>query len=192
MDAARALDEELQALAKGDKNSLGAALEKVRKAEDDVTTLRRALIRELAEIGTLMVSREDLLRTAYAIETIVGHVNGTAFKISQVSKGMLKDKKYRQSLQDLVGLLIRAISKLNEGVRALSINPDQAIEMAAEVQRIESEVDMKYREMIAGTIRNAKGYKELITLKDVVEAIENSSDTALLAADATTILALGL
>jgi uncharacterized protein Yka (UPF0111/DUF47 family) len=192
MDAARALDEELQALAKGDKYALGAALEKIRKAEDDVTTLRRALIRELAEIGTLMVSREDLLRTAYAIENIVGHINGTAFKISQVSRGMLKNKKDRQNLQDLVGLLIKAISKLNEGVRSLSINPEQAIEMAGEVQKIESEVDMKYRDMIASTIKGAKGYKDLIILKDVVEAIENTSDVTLMAADATTILALGM
>ena len=191
-DAARVLGEEFQAIVKGDRAALLNALERIKKAEEDVVTLRRALIRELASVGTLLVNREDLLRTAFTVEDIVGHINGTAFKMSQLRKSMLKSKKYRDELQSLLNCLIEAISKLNECVRALSINPDQSIEMATQIQKLESEIDMKYREMIVTIMKTVRTFKDLITMKDFIQSIEDSSDTTLLAADATTVVALGV
>jgi predicted phosphate transport protein (TIGR00153 family) len=191
-DAARVLGEEFQAIVKGDRAALLNALERIRKAEEDVVTLRRALIRELASVGTLLVNREDLLRTAFTVEDIVGHINGTAFKMSQLRKSMLKSKKYRDELQNLLNYLIEAISRLNECVRALSINPDQSIEMATQIQKLESEIDLKYRDMIVTIMKSVHSFRDLITLKDFIQAIEDSSDTTLLAADATTVVALGV
>ena len=191
-DAARVLGEEFQAIVKGDRAALLNALERIKKAEEDVVTLRRALIRELASVGTLLVNREDLLRTAFTVEDIVGHINGTAFKMSQLRKSMLKSKKYRDELQSLLNYLIEAISKLNECVRALSINPEQSIEMATQIQKLESEIDMKYRDMIVTIMKTVRTFKDLITMKDFIQSIEDSSDTTLLAADATTVVALGV
>jgi uncharacterized protein Yka (UPF0111/DUF47 family) len=192
MDATREIAMEFQALFKGDKTILLASLEKIRKAETDVVTLRRALTRELAQIGTLLVNREDLLRTAFAIESIVGHINGIGFKMSQLRRSFLKNKRYREQISSLIDLLIQEISKLNECVRALSINPEQAIEMASQIQKIESEIDTKYREAIVMVMKSVKGYRDLITTKDVIQSIEDCADATLLAADATTIVALGV
>ena len=192
LDAARVLLEEFNGLTKGDKTQVAAALERVRQAEGDVMTLRTALIRELSQVGTLLVNREDILRAAFAVEDIFGHINGVAFKLSQLPKSSAKNKKYRDSITDLLGLLIDGISKLNESIRALSINPDQSIQMAAHVQQIESSIDNNYREVVAMVMRTATNVKELITVKEVVESIENCADAMLDAADASTILALGM
>jgi predicted phosphate transport protein (TIGR00153 family) len=191
-DAARVLGEEFLALSKGDKMGVQNALERIRKAEEDVVTLRRALIRELAQVGTLLVNREDLLRTAFNVEDIVGHVNGTAFRMSQLRKSMFGSKQYRATVTDVLNLLIESITKLNECVRALSINPDQSIEIATQIQRLESEIDFKYREMIVAIVKITHGYRDLILMKDFVQAIEDASDATLMAADATTVVALGV
>ncbi|MDG6988428.1 MAG: DUF47 family protein [Nitrososphaerota archaeon] len=192
LDATRVLLEEFNGLAKGEKNEVSAALEKVKRAEEDVMTLRTALIRELSQVGTLLVNREDIMRGAFAVEDIFGHINGVAFKMSQLQKGSAKNKKYRDSVLQLLGLLIDGISKLNDGIRALSINPDQAIQMAAQVQQIESSMDTDYREAVAMVMRTATNVKELITVKDVLESIENCADVMLVAANASTILAMGM
>jgi uncharacterized protein Yka (UPF0111/DUF47 family) len=167
-------------------------MERVKKAEEDVVTLRRSLIRELAQVGTLLMNKEDLLRVAFAIESVVGHVNGTAFKLSQVRRSVIRLKKYKDSFNYLLNTLIEAISKQNDTVRALSINPDQAIEMAAQVQKLESEIDTKHRELITEMIKSVHGYRDLITMRDFAQAIEDCADAALTAADATTIVALGV
>ncbi len=192
LDAARVLLEEFNGLAKGDRTQVSAALERVRQAEGDVMTLRSALIRELSQVGTLLVNREDVLRAAFAVEDIFGHINGVAFKISQLPKSSAKNKKYRESIVQLLGLLVDGISKLNESIRALSINSDQSIQMAAQVQQIESSIDNDYREAVAVVMKTATNVKELITVKEVVESIEDCADAMLDAADASTILALGL
>jgi len=191
LDAARVLLDEYDALYKGDKNAIGAATQKVRKAEEDVVTLRSALIRELAQVGTLLINREDILRTAFAVEDIFGHINGVAFRMSQLSKTLARNKKYRDAITDLLGSLIDGMSKLNEGVRGLSMNPQQSIEMAGQVQGLESEIDTKYREAIAQTMKTATGYKELIVVKEILESIEDCADAMLNAANATTVVALG-
>ena len=191
LDAARVLLDEYEAIFKGDKNATGASTQKVRKAEEDVVTLRSALIRELAQVGTLLINREDILRTAFAIEDIFGHINGVAFRMSQLSRALAKNRKYREAITDLLCSLIDGISKLNEGVRGLSMNPQQSIEMAAQVQGLESEIDTKYREAMAQTMKTATGYKELIVVKEILESIEDCADAMLSAANATTVVALG-
>ncbi len=192
LDATRVLLEEFSGLTKGDRAQVEGALEKVKRAEGDVMTLRAALIRELGQVGTLLVNREDLLRAAFAVEDIFGHINGVAFRMSQLPKASVKNKKYRESINALLGLLIDGISKLNESIRALSINPDQSIQMAAQVQQIESSIDNDYREAVAVVMKTATNVKELITVKEVVESIEDCADAMLDASDASTILALGL
>ena len=192
LDATRVLLDEFSGLTKGDKDQISASLERVTQAERDVMTLRTALIRELSQVGTLLVNREDLLRAAFAVEDIFGHINGVAFKMSQLAKPSAKNKKYAAAITELLGLLIDGISKLNESIRALSINSDQSIQMAAQVQQIEGSIDNKYREAVAMVMKSATNVKELITVKEVIEAIENCADAMLDAADASTILALGL
>ena len=192
LDATRVLLDEFSGLTKGDRTMVEASLERVRQAEEDVMTLRTALIRELSQVGTLLVNREDLLRAAFAVEDIFGHINGVAFKMSQLAKSSAKNRRYKDDITKLLGLLIDGISKLNESIRALSINPDQSIQMAGQVQQIESSIDNDYREAVAAVMKTAANVKELITVKEVVEAIENCADAMLDAADASTILALGL
>ena len=192
LDATRVLLEEFSALGKGEKAQVSAALERVSQAEDDVMTLRTALIRELSQVGTLLVNREDILRGAFAVENIFGHNNRIAFKISQLQRSSAKNKKYRDSTVLLLGLLIDGISKLNDSIRALSINPDQSIQMSAQVQQIERSMDDTYREAVAMVMKSATNVKELITVKEVMESIENCADAMLDAANASTILALGM
>ncbi len=191
-DASRVLNEELQALLSNDKAGLKASMEKIKKAEEDVVSLRRSLIRELAQVGTLLLNKEDLLRLAFLIESIVGYVNGTAFKISHLNRSIVKIKKYREPLSDLLNLLIEEVSKQNECVRALSMNPDQAIETAGQIQKIESEIDGKQRDLMNEVLKSMNGYRALIAMKDVIQSIEDASDAAMRAADSTTIVALGV
>jgi uncharacterized protein Yka (UPF0111/DUF47 family) len=192
LDATRVLLDEFSALSKGDKNQVASSMQKVKQAEMDVVTLRSALIRELSQVGTLLVNREDVLRAAFSVEDIFGHINGVAFKMSQLPRSSAKNKKYREAITELLGLLIDGISKLNESVRALSINPEQSIQMSALVQQTEGSIDNKYREFVAMVMKTASNVKELILVKELLEAIENCADAMLDASDASTILALGL
>ena len=99
------------------------SLLRMRNAEEKVENLRRKMTREVSEIGSLMVYREDVLRTAYIIDDIAGYISGIAFRLYSMKISSLKKGKFDIDLKELVSMVVEAIFKLNEMARALSINP---------------------------------------------------------------------
>ncbi|MHB8565891.1 MAG: DUF47 domain-containing protein [Nitrososphaerales archaeon] len=192
LDASRELVQLYVAMSKGDAAATQSSLEKIRKAEEDTEQLRRMLTRELAEIGTMIINREDFLRTAYNVEEMSGYTAGVAFKLSQIKFTAIKRAGIVDELRDLIDMSVESVQRLNEVVRALAINPIHAIDLSNSVQKLERQVDDKYRTLTSKIMNEVDSVKELLLLKDIVQGIEDLVDNCLSATDSITILALGL
>ena len=177
---------------KADKSEIKSSLERIGNTEDEVEALRRKITREIADVGGLMMNRENLLHTAYTMDEIAGYITGIAFKISNIKAATLKKGKLDKDLSDLIELSVDQIYKLNEVVRALNGNPTVAIDLAHEAQSIERNVDEKYRELTLKVLDEITNTKELLLLKDVVEGVEEMSDKCLEVSDSFIVLALSL
>ncbi|MGB8100966.1 MAG: DUF47 domain-containing protein, partial [Nitrososphaeraceae archaeon] len=68
LNAARDLSLLTDSIIKGGDKDMEISLLRMRNAEEKVENLRRKMTREVSEIGSLMVYREDVLRTAYIID----------------------------------------------------------------------------------------------------------------------------
>ncbi|HEY9387000.1 MAG TPA: DUF47 family protein, partial [Nitrososphaeraceae archaeon] len=176
----------------GDNKDSQACLERMRNAEDEVENLRRQITLEVAEIGSLMMYREDILRTAYIIDDIAGYINGIAFRLSNLKITSLKKGKFDEDIRQLIGMVVDVIFKLNEMARALSINPSNTIDIAQSVQKMEREVDARYRFIIIKVLNEISNTKDLLLLKDAIEGIEGMADKCQEASDSITILALSM
>jgi uncharacterized protein len=179
-------------LLKTDDKDIQACLQRMRNAEEEVDNLQRKITREVVEIGSLMVYREDVLRTAYIMDDIAGYISGIAFRLANIKMSSLKKGKFDEDLKQLSGMVLEAIFKLNEMARALSINPASIIELAQDVQRLEKQVDGKYRTVIIKVLNEITVTKDLLLLKDAMEGIEGMADKCQEAADSFTILALSM
>jgi hypothetical protein len=146
----------------------------------------------VAEIGSLMANREDILRTAYIIDDIAGYISGVAFRLANMKPATLKKATFEDDLKQLVGMVVDTIFKLNEMGRALSINPANAIDLAQDVQKLERQVDAKYRAVIIKALNEISSTKDLLLLKDAIEGIEGMVDKCQEASDSFTILALSM
>ena len=96
------------ALSKNDSTGVQSSLEKIRKAEEDTEQLRRMLTRELAEIGTMMINREDFLRTAYNIEEMSGYISGVAFRLSQMKFSIVKKAGLADELRNMIDMSVES------------------------------------------------------------------------------------
>lgn len=192
LDAARDLLVAFDFFLEKDSDGLNSTIEKIRKSEDDTESLRRNLTRELGEIGTMLMNREDILRTSYAIEDIAGYISGTAIRFQYISPKILKKSKLDIECKELISLSIESVNQLNKVVHTLSLNPLKALEMSSEVQKIERTVDQKYRTLLGRIFKEIDSFKDLLILKDIIEEIEDLSDKCLTASDSITIVALGL
>ncbi|MCX8191785.1 MAG: DUF47 family protein, partial [Nitrososphaerales archaeon] len=175
-----------------DEKLLAEIKDRMTKAEEDVESFRRALTREVAEIGSMMMNREDLLRTAYNIEEVVSYIGGAFFRLTQLKPTILTESKLKDELQEIIDLTVEAVQRLNKLIQALVINPSAVIELANEVQKIERQMDAKYRATITKALNSVNDIRGLIMLKDIIEHMEAICDTCFRAADSATILALGL
>ena len=192
LNSSRDLANLTTSLIKGDDKDIQHCLERMRNTEEEVENLRRKITREVAEIGSLMANREDILRTAYIIDDIAGYISGVAFRLANMKSSTLKKASFDDDLKQLVDMVVDAIFKLNEMGRALSINPATAIDLAQDVQKLERQVDAKYRAVIVKALNEISATKDLLLLKDAVEGIEGMVDKCQEASDSFTILALSM
>ncbi|ARS64215.1 DUF47 domain-containing protein [Nitrosopumilus sp.] len=192
LNASRELATLTEALMKKDKKAIKNTLEQISTIEEEVENLRRKITREVADVGGLIMNRENLLNTAYTMDEIAGYITGIAFKLSNVKITTLKSSKLDKDITELISLVVDEVYKLNEIIRSLNTNTANAIELAQETQTIEREIDIKYRDATIKLLNEVKDPKELLLIKDVIEGIEEMSDKCQRVSDSFILLALSL
>jgi hypothetical protein len=192
LNASRELGTLTDSLMKKDKKAIKNTLEQISTIEEEVENLRRKITREVADVGGLIMNRENLLNTAYTMDEIAGYITGIAFKLSNVKITTLKSSKLDKDIAELISLVVDEVYKLNEIIRSLNTNTANAIELAQETQTIEREIDIKYREATIKLLNEVKDPKELLLIKDVIEGIEEMSDKCQRVSDSFILLALSL
>jgi uncharacterized protein len=192
LNASRELGTLTDSLMKKDKKAIKNTLEQISTIEEEVENLRRKITREVADVGGLIMNRENLLNTAYTMDEIAGYITGIAFKLSNVKITTLKNSKLDKDISELISLVVDEVYKLNEIIRSLNTNTANAIELAQETQTIEREIDIKYREATIKLLNEVKDPKELLLIKDVIEGIEEMSDKCQRVSDSFILLALSL
>ena len=192
LNASRELATLTESLMKKDKKGIKNTLEQISTIEEEVENLRRKITREVADVGGLIMNRENLLNTAYTMDEIAGYITGIAFKLSNVKITTLKSSKLDKDITELISLVVDEVYKLNEIIRSLNTNTANAIELAQETQTIEREIDIKYRDATIKLLNEVKDPKELLLIKDVIEGIEEMSDKCQRVSDSFILLALSL
>ena len=138
------------------------------------------------------MNRENLLNTAYTMDEIAGYITGIYFKLSNVKVSTLKTEKFEHELTELIELVVDEIYKLNQIIRTLSTDTGKSIKLAQETQKIEREIDTKYRLLSIKAMNKISDTKELLLVKDIIEGIEEMADKCQEVSDSFILLALSL
>ena len=192
LNACRVLSTLPKMLVKKDKAGVKTALEQILSIEDEVENLRRKITRDVADVGGLILNRDNILNTAYTMDEISGYITGISFKLSNIKISTLKTSNLDTDLSELIELVVDEIYKLNEIVRSLNVDSSKSIELAQETQKIERDIDTKYRIMSITALNEISNTKELLLMKDVIEAIEELADKCQEVSDSFILLALSL
>ena len=192
LNAGRVLSTLPNMLVKKDKTGIKSALEQIDAIEAEVENLRRKITRDVSDVGGLILNRDNLLNTAYTMDEIGGYITGISFKLSNIKVSTLKISNLEQDLTELIELVVDEIYKLNEIIRSLNVDSAKAIELAQETQKIERDIDTKYRIMEIKALNEIHDTKELLLMKDVIELIEEMADKCQEVSDSFILLALSL
>jgi len=192
LNAGRVLSTLPNMLVKKDKSGIKTALEQIDAIEAEVENLRRKITRDVADVGGLILNRDNILNTAYTMDEIGGYITGISFKLANIKVSTMKTSHLDKDLTELIELVVDQIYKLNEIIRSLNVDSGKSIELAQETQKIERDIDTKYRVMTITVLNEITDTKELLLMKDVIELIEEMADKCQEVADSFILLALSL
>ena len=192
LNAGRVLSTLPKMLVVKDKAGIKTTLEQISSIEDEVENLRRKITRDVADVGGLILNRDNILNTAYTMDEISGYITGISFKLSNIKVSTIKTSNLDKDLTELIELVVDEIYKLNEIIRSLNVDSAKSIELAQETQKIERDIDNKYRIMSITALNEITDTKELILMKDVIESIEEMADKCQEVSDSFILLALSL
>ena len=184
VDVTRKIPQLAEQFLNGDKDKARQLFSEIRIGEEEVLKARRMVSQELAEIGAILISREDFLRFTNLSSEIADFSEGIAFYIIEIMEHNWKvPDDIRKELLKLSEAVFDGVLKLRETMMVLSYGPQKTLEKAKDVEIAERTVDDIYRALQIKVLSSKLDIPVLLLLRDVLQLLENSADKAEDAAD---------
>ena len=178
------------ALVKKEGNAAGVT-DDIQSIMKESSTIKATLIRELHEIGGVLVSREDFFRLISSFGDIMDHINSVGQRLYEMEKrGWDVPDGVAEQLTEVADLAFDSLLKLREAIMSLGFNSEKAIGFTTEIDEIERKVDTVHVKVEMDIVASDAGFPTIIMLKDTVNQLEELVDTVRDASDLIRIIAL--
>jgi predicted phosphate transport protein (TIGR00153 family) len=189
LDLTRFVPQMIDCFIKNDKEKARQLFNEIRSREDEVDEARRLVSRELAEIGAILLSREDFLRFTNLTSEIADFCEGIAFRLLEIMEHDWNvPMDIKKDLLRLSEAVLETVLRLRETMMVLTYGSTKAMEKAKDVEVAERVVDELYRELEIKLLNSELGFPALILLRDILQLLEDSADKAEDTADTARIL----
>jgi predicted phosphate transport protein (TIGR00153 family) len=189
LDLTRKVPQVIDCFVKNDKEDARRLFTEITAGEEEVDKARRLVSQELAEIGAILISREDFLRFTNLTSEIADFSEGIAFRLVELmDHNWSVPSDLKKELLKLSEAVLDAELRLRETMMVLTYGSAKTMEKAKDVEVAERVVDEIYRRLEIKLLGTKLDFPALILLRDVLQLLEDSADKAEDAADAARIL----
>ncbi|MBN1358071.1 DUF47 family protein [Candidatus Bathyarchaeota archaeon] len=189
VDVTRKIPQLVEQFSTGNKEQARQLFTEIRQGEEEVLKARRMVSQELAEIGAILISREDFLRFTNLSSEIADFSEGIAYYLIEIMEHNWKvPDDIRKELLKLSEAVFDAVLKLRETMMVLSYGSAKTLEKAKDVEIAERTVDDIYRALSIKVLSSKLELPVLLLLRDILQLLENSADKAEDAADIARVL----
>jgi len=162
----------------GDPESMKRDFEMVFKKERDADLLKREILDKLARGPFHPLTREEVIRVVLTADDVAANAKSAARKIGASSSKSLPSE-IREGLKVLADMDVKIAEKMRDAFVQLLEDPDIAIKVTHEVEKMEEEID-DYRVALVEKILKygdeVKSISAWLMLKETVENMEDVAD----------------
>ncbi len=189
VDVTRKIPQMVEHFTRNDKDAARQLFSEIRKGEEEVIMARRMVSQELAEIGAILINREDYLKFTNLSSEIADFSEGIAYYLIEIMEHNWNvPDDIKKDLLKLSEAVFDAVLRLRETMMVLSYGSAKTLEKAKDVEIAERTVDDLYRALSIKVLRSKLDLPVLLLLRDVLQLLENSADKAEDAADTARML----
>ena len=193
LEITRKIPQMIDCFSTADKEAARQVFIEIETAEDEVDRARRQVSQELAQIGAILINREDFLRFTNLASEIADFCEGIAFwAVSIMERGWKMPTDIKEDLSKLAAAVLDTVIRLRETAITLSYAPSKTLEKAKEVETAERMVDELYRDLEVKIINSDLKMPAMLLLRDITQLLENAADKAEDASDAARILSFAM
>lgn len=166
-------------------------IDDIKSIMKETSDIKGTLIRELHDIGGVLVSREDFFRLISTFGDMMDHINSIGQRLAALEeRGWTIPDGVAEQLTEVADLAFDSLLKFREAIMSLGFNSEKSISFTKEIDEIEREVDTLHVKVELDIMASDAGVATIIMLKDTVNQIEELVDTVRDASDLIRIIAL--
>jgi len=189
VDVSRKIPQIVEHFASGDKENARKLFSEIKAGQEEVIKARRMVSQELAEIGAILIAREDFLRFTNLSSEIADFSEGIAYYLVEIMEhNWVISPDIKKDLLKLSLAVLDSVIKLRETMMVLTYGSQKTLERAKDVEIAERIVDELYRALTIKVLSGKLDVPVTLLLKDVLKLLENSADKAEDAADAARVI----
>ena len=161
------------------------------KFNEESAAKKKALMMEVAEVGAVLLSRDDFIRLSSDVSTISDYCTGISYRIMELTKRRLPVKmEIMKELGNLAEAVLDCVIRLRETILALVYGGPKVFEAAEHVESAEKIVDNIYRKVDLTILSSKMKVSVILLLREVAEFLEGIADVCENASDIARILAI--
>jgi uncharacterized protein Yka (UPF0111/DUF47 family) len=184
VDVSRKLPQLIESFASGDKENTRKLFSDIKSGQEEVIKSRRIVSQELAEIGAILIAREDFLRFTNLSSEIADFSEGISYYLVEIMEhNWVISPDIKKDLLKLSLAVLDSVLKLRETMLVLTYGSQKTLERAKDVEIAERIVDELYRALTIKVLSSKLDVPVTFLLRDVLQLLENSADKAEDAAD---------
>ncbi len=178
-EVTHALLEMLESIKAGDLERAKKLFEKAYEEEKTADDLKRGILRDLARGVIHPMDREDIMRLVLTTDDVAGYAKAAARRIK-----IMLDLGFNIDA-DVLDLLIEMARKVNDAAELIRVgaaqlirNPNEALNTADKIERLEEEVDEIRLVALEKMYSKCGKYPtaQCLLMKEVIDSIEGASD----------------
>lgn len=173
------------------KGTLAGIMDSVQTITNEAGGIKTTLIKELHEIGSVLVNRDDFFRLISAFGDIMDKIKGIGARLTLIEKRQWQiPEDIGAEMLELSDLAFDALIKLREAMMSLGFNSEKSIGFTKQIEEIERQFDEKYFNVELDVITSSMELPAILILKDTINLMENMVDKVREASDHIKIIAL--
>ena len=178
-------------LTKGKPIGSGDPLVDIHKVIDDSNRVKTSTMKELSEIGGILVSRDDFLRLSSSFSGMMDSIEVITMRLVEINAREWKlSKSQAEGMGNMSDLGFDALIKLRDSIMSLGFNSEKAASYDKDIDEIEKKLDLLNIQVDLDIVTSKRDIAYILILRDVARELERLGDKVREASDLVRILAL--
>lgn len=178
-------------LTKGKPTGSSDPLADIHRIIDDSYKVKASTVKELSEIGGILVSRDDFLRLSSSFSGMMDSIEVMTMRLTEVkSRDWKLSKSQSEGMGAMADLAFDALTKLRDSIMSLGFNSEKATSFAKDIDEIEKKLDLLYIKLDVDIVTGKGDLASILIIRDVARELERLGDKVHEASDLVRILAL--